>query len=73
MSGLTIAHRPAGFSRPVRVAAVAFEKVAAVLRVWRRRQRERASFLALSDVELQDLGISRAQANFDSNRPFWRG
>jgi uncharacterized protein YjiS (DUF1127 family) len=42
------------------------------LRQWRRRARERAELAALDDRMLADLGISRADAQFLSNKPFWR-
>jgi uncharacterized protein YjiS (DUF1127 family) len=42
------------------------------LRQWRRRAKERAELAALDDRMLADLGISRAEAQFLSNKPFWR-
>jgi uncharacterized protein YjiS (DUF1127 family) len=42
------------------------------LTAWRLRQRQRTMLLSLSDAELQDIGISRAQANFETDKPFWR-
>jgi uncharacterized protein YjiS (DUF1127 family) len=44
----------------------------AVLREWRRRARDRANLAALDDRMLADIGISRADAEFLSNKPFWR-
>jgi uncharacterized protein YjiS (DUF1127 family) len=42
------------------------------LREWRRRVRDRRELGSLSDSMLQDIGISRAQAVYLSNKPFWR-
>ncbi len=35
---------------------------------WSAQRRERAALLALSDAELKDIGVSRAQALFEFNR-----
>jgi uncharacterized protein YjiS (DUF1127 family) len=42
------------------------------LREWRRRARDRAELAALDDRMLADIGISRAEAEFLANKPFWR-
>jgi uncharacterized protein YjiS (DUF1127 family) len=42
------------------------------LRQWRRRAKERAELAALDDRMLADLGISRAEAQFLSNKPVGR-
>ena len=44
----------------------------ATLREWRRRSRERAELAALDDRMLKDIGLTRADAEFLSNKPFWR-
>lgn len=44
----------------------------AMLREWRRRARDRASLGALDDRMLAEIGISRADAEFLANKPFWR-
>lgn len=46
--------------------------VVAILREWRRRSRDRAELAALDDRTLADIGLSRADAEFLSNKPFWR-
>lgn len=46
-------------------------QAAAVVRVWLRRSRSRRQLVELGDQELSDLGISRAQARFESEKPFW--
>jgi uncharacterized protein YjiS (DUF1127 family) len=47
-------------------------QVLAQLRQWRRRARERGELAALDDRMLADIGISRADAEFLANKPFWR-
>jgi uncharacterized protein YjiS (DUF1127 family) len=44
----------------------------ATLREWWRRNRERAQLAALDDRMLKDIGLTRADAEFLSNKPFWR-
>ena len=47
-------------------------RAVARFRQWRRRARDRAQLAALDDRMLADIGISRAQAEFLINKPFWR-
>lgn len=42
------------------------------LREWSRRNRERAELAALDDRMLKDIGLTRADAEFLGNKPFWR-
>jgi uncharacterized protein YjiS (DUF1127 family) len=42
------------------------------LREWRRRARARREIAGLSDLMLQDIGITRADAEYLSGKPFWR-
>ncbi len=44
----------------------------AALDTWRRRNWERGALAALDDRDLHDLGLSRAAANYESGKPFWR-
>ena len=46
--------------------------VVATLGEWRRRNRERAELAALDDRMLKDIGLTRTDAEFLSNKPFWR-
>ena len=39
---------------------------------WAEVSRQRRALLALSDDMLKDIGISRAQADFEGSKPFWR-
>jgi uncharacterized protein YjiS (DUF1127 family) len=50
----------------------AWVHAAASLGEWRRRSRERAELGALDDRMLKDIGLTRADAEFLSNKPFWR-
>jgi uncharacterized protein YjiS (DUF1127 family) len=43
------------------------------LQVWVERARGRRALARLDDVGLKDLGISRADAWREVNKPFWRG
>jgi uncharacterized protein YjiS (DUF1127 family) len=40
--------------------------------VWLVRARERRQLLALGDSELRDFGASRADADHEGYKPFWR-
>ncbi|MGA7867862.1 MAG: DUF1127 domain-containing protein [Stellaceae bacterium] len=42
------------------------------LRDWSRRSRDRAELAELDDRMLKDIGLTRADAEFLSNKPFWR-
>jgi uncharacterized protein YjiS (DUF1127 family) len=46
--------------------------VVATLREWRKRARERAELAALDERTLADIGLTRADAEFLVNKPFWR-
>jgi uncharacterized protein YjiS (DUF1127 family) len=42
------------------------------LLVWHDRVRERRALLGLNDMQLRDIGISRADAGSEGDKPFWR-
>jgi uncharacterized protein YjiS (DUF1127 family) len=42
------------------------------LLVWHDRARERRALLGLNDLQLSDIGISRADAGGEGDKPFWR-
>jgi uncharacterized protein YjiS (DUF1127 family) len=42
------------------------------LREWRRRARDRTLLAALDDRMLADIGITRTDAEYLSNKPSWR-
>lgn len=43
----------------------------ATLRLWRQRARERRALAALDDRLLADIGVTRADAERECERPFW--
>jgi len=50
----------------------AWDHAVASVRKWRRRTRERGELVALDDRMLKDIGLTRADAEFLGNKPFWR-
>ena len=51
------------------------QRLLAILRLWRRRRRDRrelAKFALLDDRLLRDIGLTRGGAEFLINKPFWR-
>ncbi len=42
------------------------------LRQWRRRAQDRRQLAGLSDLMLQDIGITRADAEYLASKPFWK-
>ena len=50
----------------------AWDHPGATLRDWRRRTRMRGELAQLDDRMLKDIGLTRADAEFLSNKPFWR-
>jgi len=43
-----------------------------MLSAWHDRARQRHALLSLSDLELRDIGISRADASGEGDKPFWQ-
>jgi uncharacterized protein YjiS (DUF1127 family) len=41
------------------------------LKMWWQYSRSRSELESLSDMCLQDIGISRCSAEFEAARPFW--
>ena len=51
------------------------KRLVAILRLWRRRRRDRrelAKLVLLDDRLLRDIGLTRGGAEFLINKPFWR-
>jgi uncharacterized protein YjiS (DUF1127 family) len=46
--------------------------ILATLWEWRRRSRDRARLAELDDRMLKDIGLTRTDAEFLINKPFWR-
>ncbi len=38
---------------------------------WHERSRQRRALGALTDAQLKDIGLSRAEASRESGKPFW--
>jgi uncharacterized protein YjiS (DUF1127 family) len=50
----------------------AVQRGLATLKLWARRIRERRELARLDDRMLKDIGITRADAMFASEKPFWK-
>lgn len=46
--------------------------IADVVRRWRFRARSRAELAVMSDRDLRDIGLSRADANREGRKAFWK-
>jgi uncharacterized protein YjiS (DUF1127 family) len=56
-------------ARPVR----ALRRLAARLfSVWSERSRQRARLAELTEAQLRDIGLSRADVRRETEKPFWR-
>jgi uncharacterized protein YjiS (DUF1127 family) len=44
----------------------------ATLREWRRRAHDRRQLAGLTEETLHDIGVSRAEAIYLANKPFWK-
>ncbi|WP_088560845.1 DUF1127 domain-containing protein [Arboricoccus pini] len=51
---------------------VALASAIALFDAWAERRRQRLALRAMSDYMLRDMGISRADAETESVKPFWR-
>jgi len=40
---------------------------------WRERSRQRRTLHRLDDRMLRDIGLSRADVEYEASKPFWRG
>ncbi len=65
-------HAPLSRARDHRARAAPRSNVFATMREWRRRVRERGQLAALDDRMLKDIGLTRVDAEFLINKPFWR-
>ena len=60
-------------NRPLTPAATFALYVAVVLVSWAERRRSRLALKELDDHLLDDIGVTRAQATQEAERPFWQG
>ncbi len=56
---------------PIRTLWLRLKAFPAIYRDWRRRARLRGYLAQMTDHELMDIGLSRAEAEWESNLPFW--
>ncbi len=58
-----------------RVAAIFWAPLLAAMHlpVWHERARQRAALSTLDDRMLRDIGVDRASAQHEAERPFWEG
>lgn len=47
-------------------------RITGLARDWRMRLRKRTELLMLNDIELQDMRLSRADADAEASKPFWK-
>jgi uncharacterized protein YjiS (DUF1127 family) len=47
------------------------DKIVAKLLLWKRIAAQREELSKMSDELLKDIGISRAEAAYEAQRPFW--
>jgi uncharacterized protein YjiS (DUF1127 family) len=68
-------HEPSGQARhhgASHTVSGAGNRVLATLREWRRRVRDRSRLGELDERMLKDIGLTRTDAEFLMNKPFWR-
>lgn len=63
---------PATFNNPWTKVRYRLLTICSILENWQQRARQRRQLLALNDHQLQDIGISRADAVGEGSKPFWR-
>ncbi|MGQ0683841.1 DUF1127 domain-containing protein [Bradyrhizobium sp.] len=56
---------------PVSLLAIA-RSILILIAAWRERRRVRRQLAAMSDRELHDIGVCRAEVADEIGRPFWR-
>ena len=57
---------------PDSFALAVIEVVLAFARTWREHRRTRCQLAAMSERELQDMGICRSEIVHEIGKPFWR-
>jgi uncharacterized protein YjiS (DUF1127 family) len=48
-------------------------RIAATVRLWRRRSKDRATLARFTERDLKDIGKSSADIYWEISTPFWRG
>lgn len=73
--GSTFREKPARGSSAAATARPkqpALQRLVLLIRLWIERSRQRRELAALSDYQLRDIGLSRADAHWEYSKPFWR-
>ncbi|SMH59576.1 DUF1127 domain-containing protein [Azospirillum agricola] len=65
----TMAAERSAFAGAGGLLAALFDRMA----TWSERRRQRLALEALPDHLLSDIGVSRADASTEADKPFWRG
>ena len=61
-----------GRAAAIAMLGAAARGVATTLQQWRQRRRSRRELARLDDRALRDIGLTRGDAEFLINKPFWR-
>ena len=65
-------HRRLPLRNPGGFVLAGIEAILATVRLWRERGRARRQLAAMSERELQDMGICRSEIANEIAQPFWR-
>ena len=68
LNGLNSSHAATGPAAPHTLLSDLGQRI----HRWRRRSRERFELMHMTDLDLADIGISRADAEMEAVKPFWR-
>jgi uncharacterized protein YjiS (DUF1127 family) len=49
-----------------------WQRVASTVRLWDERSRQRHQLAELTDDQLYDIGVTRAEANAEATKRFWQ-
>jgi uncharacterized protein YjiS (DUF1127 family) len=60
-----------GWACVVRASVAGLAVAASALATWRQRRRDRLHLMTLDDHLLHDIGISRADVERETFKPFW--
>jgi uncharacterized protein YjiS (DUF1127 family) len=69
---LGVARPAGGAARGFGAAANRLGRVWRALVTWSSRSRQRRALAGLDDAMLKDIGLSRADIEFEAAKPFWR-
>ncbi len=74
MTSVSDGRQPASIAPTVHIATVIalFAALRWSISEWRRRARSRHELRAMTDLDLLDVGISRASADLEASKPFWQ-